>query len=228
MGRVFSLLLALGACAPDPNQFEGGESALATSDPAAFVDDQAAPPSPLALWYTCGDPVCRGWSPHPGVPDCNAFQEGDTCPRRAAGRTCDPHDACNRELECRRDPNPPGPCPISRAAFKHDIRYLDAAATDALGAAALQMKLATWQYNGEPAGAKQHVGFIIDDAPTSAAVAADGDHVDLYGYTSMAVAALQAQQRQLDAQAAQLAAQSAQLAAMQAELKALQAQRSAR
>ncbi|MGH7896283.1 MAG: hypothetical protein ACREQL_16575, partial [Candidatus Binatia bacterium] len=50
------------------------------------------------------------------------------------------------------------------------------------------------------------LGFIIDDVGTSPAVAADGGHVDLYGYTSMAVAAIQAQQKRIEALEREVAA----------------------
>jgi hypothetical protein len=46
---------------------------------------------------------------------------------------------------------------------------------------------------------------MIDDVAPSAAVAADRDHVDLHGYASMAVAAIQAQARELEALRAEVA-----------------------
>jgi hypothetical protein len=62
------------------------------------------------------------------------------------------------------------------------------------------MPLATWRYNDEDPNAREHLGFIIDDQPlTSPAVRPTGDRVDLYGYTSMAVAAIQEQHRQIEA-----------------------------
>src|SRR5439155_22412171 len=57
-----------------------------------------------------------------------------------------------------------------------------------------------------------HLGFIIDAVGASPAVAADGGHVDLYGYTSMAVGAIQAQQRRIDALTREVAALRAELA----------------
>jgi hypothetical protein len=45
----------------------------------------------------------------------------------------------------------------------------------------------------------RHLGFIIEDMPEgSAAVLPSRDRVDLYGYTSMTVASLQHQQREID------------------------------
>src|SRR5688572_14247945 len=77
-------------------------------------------PTPTPRWFfTCGDPVCRGYSPAPGLPACAAAETaGETCSPQ--DRTCDPRDACNRRLACTTsDPTGlPGGCPISRAAFK--------------------------------------------------------------------------------------------------------------
>ena len=61
------------------------------------------------------------------------------------------------------------------------------------------MRLATWRYTSEPESANPHLGFIIDDNPGTAAVDATGDRVDLYGYTSMAVAAAQVQNKRIEA-----------------------------
>ena len=65
----------------------------------------------------------------------------------------------------------------------------------------MSVRLATYRYKpgvtGEDA---QHLGFIIEDMPQgSPAVLASRDRVDLYGYVSMAVAALKVQERELDA-----------------------------
>jgi hypothetical protein len=90
-------------------------------------------------------------------------------------------------------------CPVSRRAAKRDIRHLTPAEVDAARERLLAIRLAGHEYRRAPG--PRHLGFIIDDldeATARACVAPDGDHVDLYGYTSLAVAALQAQQRQLD------------------------------
>lgn len=90
-----------------------------------------------------------------------------------------------------------GMCPISLAAAKHDIHYLDAERVAALGRELLATRLATWRYKHDPS-ARLHLGFIIDDGVPAPGIADDGAHVDLYGYVSLAVAALQKQQRDLD------------------------------
>ncbi len=61
--------------------------------------------------YTCGDPVCHGYQPPPGVAACTGQKSGDSCP--VLDERCDPQDPCNRLLLCETDPPPPMPCPVS-------------------------------------------------------------------------------------------------------------------
>ncbi len=63
--------------------------------------------------YTCGDPVCHGYQPQPGVPACTGQRSGDPCP--VLDERCDPRDDCNRLLFCSTDPPPPMPCPLAPA-----------------------------------------------------------------------------------------------------------------
>lgn len=149
-------------------------------------------------WYlTCGDPVCGGHRPRPEVAPCTDESEGAPCV--ALGATCDPVNDCNAHLLCTTDDptQQPGGCPKSRARYKHDIRYLPDAELERVRDELVATPLATWRYNHEGERGREHLGFIIDDNPASPAVASDGDHVDLYGYTSMAVAAIQMQQKQI-------------------------------
>jgi hypothetical protein len=99
----------------------------------------------------------------------------------------------------------PGGCPISRREFKRDIVYLDEQRVDALAADLIRIPLATWNYRPEPASAPPHLGFIIEDVEPSPSVESDRDRVDLYGGFSMAVAAIQSQQRQIDGLREQIA-----------------------
>ena len=57
-----------------------------------------------------------------------------------------------------------------------------------------------------------HYGFLIDDVAPSASVLPSGERVDLYAYTSMAVATIQEQQAQIDALRAEVDALKAQVA----------------
>jgi hypothetical protein len=103
-------------------------------------------------------------------------------------------------LECATtDPTHGGLCPISRREYKRDVSYLHEGDLDRLRTQLLTMRLATYQYKTDPQSTPDHLGFIIDDVGQSPAVAPDGTHVDLYGYTSMAVAAIQAQEKEIAA-----------------------------
>ena len=167
-------------------------------------DDSGTTTTSDAQYYlTCGDPVCQGYTgPFAGVPLCSdaGTSVGDMCDAADIDDTCDPVDSCNARLICATDDptQQTGGCPISRARHKEQIEYLDPAARAQASKRALDMKLATWRYTGDLDDGKQHLGFIIDDDPTSPAVRPDGEHVDLYGYTSLAVAALQEQQAHIE------------------------------
>ena len=164
------------------------------------------------VWLTCGDPVCSGWSPK-GLPDCPMWAtEGMACPPWADGRRCDPHDACNALYICDDVDPTAGGCPISLRSAKSGIDYVDPAERQALHDALMDFNLATYRYRADGATGPQHLGFIIDDVAPSPAIAASGQRVDLYAYASMAVAALQVQQEQIETLQAQLQQLQAQLA----------------
>ncbi len=175
-------------------------------------------------WFaTCGDPACSGYAgPFDGVPLCDTEVIGEPCADEAP--TCDPEDSCNALRVCAtEDPTAgEGGCPISRKRHKRDIQYLTPEEQARLGAAALSMPLATWSYRWEPPGAPAHLGFLIDDNVGSPAVAADGEHVDLYGYASVVLAAAQEQARTVAAQAGKLAEQAARLEAQERRITALE------
>jgi hypothetical protein len=180
------LVAALGGCT--------GKTTTSTS----------ADTSPTALqWYLdCGDPVCQGYTgPFDGVSACAdlGVAVGDACTDE--GLTCDPQDDCNALAICAsEDPTQlTGGCPISLRRYKHAVHYLSEGERDAAARRLLAMRLASWRYTWEGDGPPAHLGFLIDDQPGSPAVQPDGAHVDLYGYTSLAVAAVQAQQAEIDA-----------------------------
>lgn len=171
--------------------------------------------SGLQWYYTCGDPVCSGYSGSSTAPACTDQKEGAAC--SVDGAVCDPKDDCNRLMVCAsEDPTQqPGGCPISEKRHKKDIQYLDATGLKAYRDELLGMKLATYQYQNAPAGAPERLGFLIDDQPMSKAVLPSRERVDLYGYTSMAVAALQVQAGELEALRADVAKLRAELADVQ-------------
>jgi hypothetical protein len=87
-------------------------------------------------------------------------------------------------------------CPTSSRRYKDHIEYLDDKDLSALRDAVVRTRLATYRYRGR---SDDHLGFIIEDQPNrSPAVLPSGERVDLYGYVSMTVAALQTQQKEID------------------------------
>ena len=48
----------------------------------------------LSLFYTCGDPLCRGYAASSSAALCSTEQAGD--PFRIEGTSCDPKDDCHR------------------------------------------------------------------------------------------------------------------------------------
>jgi hypothetical protein len=159
----------------------------------------------LQYYKTCGDPSCHGATDDPTVPNCTSdMVAGQACD--TDGFECELLDACNTRLVCTSsDPTAgPGGCPISRAEYKNNIQYLSPKDLEKVANEVQSINLATYRYNanvnpratgGDPDA--QHLGFIIDDVGQSACVNPDGHSVNLYGYTSMAVAALQVQAKQI-------------------------------
>lgn len=166
----------------------------------------SAPVEPTAQlrWYSsCGAPVCGNPNQVPGSNTCGDKQEGQLC--QQAGATCDLGNDCNQNLICAEsDPKlEPGGCPISQAEFKREIHYLSAAEREQLTTELMRLPLASWQYKHEPQGPRR-LGFIIEDKPPQEALRPDGTQVDLYGYMSVSVAALQSQSDKIKALEARL------------------------
>ena len=166
-----------------------GGSASCCPGPAAQC------PSPR-WFYTCGDPVCGGHRDR-GVPPCSGGETpGAAC--SPEGARCDPQDDCDRLLVCATtDPVQRGGCPISRRDAKDHIRYLDDGDLKRLHDEVMRLRLATFRYRQN--ASRTQLGFIIDDAEPSPSIDPARDMVDLYAYTSMAVAALQTQAHEIQA-----------------------------
>jgi hypothetical protein len=78
------------------------------------------------------------------------------------------------------------------------VTYVDEREAERLRDELMQTRLATYRYRHE-GGQQRHLGFIIEDMPPgSPAVLSSRERVDLYGFVSMTVAALQQQQKELD------------------------------
>jgi len=154
----------------------------------------------LKWYFTCGDPACgRGYVKPKGVTECKTEKAGDPCSTDA--QKCDPKDNCNRLLQCSKsDPTKTQfGCPQSRRIYKKNIHYIQQREREALYRQALRIPLTTYHYKKQPKG-KKHLGFIIEDLPSkSPAIAPGGQRVNLYGYTSMTLAAVQEQAKQMRA-----------------------------
>jgi hypothetical protein len=98
-----------------------------------------------------------------------------------------------------------GPCPVSSRRAKRDIVYLTQAERRRIAEDLTRFKLATYEYRDPALAGRRHLGFIIEDVPGSPAVDRDGNMVDLYGYASMLVAAVQAQGEEIRKLKAELA-----------------------
>jgi hypothetical protein len=158
-------------------------------------------------------PIC------PDAPGCHLTQ---SCPHECK---CPPNvtvcgsTVCRKNETCCSGQPFPEPtciegdiCPISKREFKKEVEYLGPAALRRTHDQLLKYKLATWRYTSENDGAQRHLGFIIDDVGPDPSVASNGQRVDLYGYTSMAVATLQVQAQEIAALKAELAELKAELA----------------
>jgi hypothetical protein len=88
-------------------------------------------------------------------------------------------------------------CPISQRKMKKDITYLSETEKERLSSDLMSFPLATYRYKTEGEDQKTHLGFIIDDVAPSPAVLQSGERVDLYGYSTMTVAALQVQAKEI-------------------------------
>jgi hypothetical protein len=156
-------------------------------------------PTSTPKWFTtCGDPVCHGYQKPSGVSLCTSTETaGSSC--GPLGTKCDPVDPCNALLVCSAsDPKTQtGGCPVSRASFKSDIHYLTREELEAYYAELKGIRLATYRYRA--AGERKHLGFLIDDQKPGVTIDPDRDQVDLYSYTSLAVAALQVQAERIAA-----------------------------
>jgi hypothetical protein len=152
---------------------------------ASIADDPEVPLGCAPIAATCGgDPTC-------------------SCMGCVCGGPPPPLGGCSAIT----NPSPPNvePAPIvcgtgtvSRREFKEDIAYVDDEQRDVLAREALAIPLAHYRYKNEPPDARRRLGFIIDDQPDpSPAVDGDRTHVDQYGYTSMLLATVQQQAKEL-------------------------------
>jgi len=164
----------------------------------------ACPSSGAPQWYmTCGLPVCRvppadgGGGSSGGIAACDpgmGEKAGASC--KTIDAECNPGSACGEMLVCTTsDPTHGGVCPKSRAMYKTQIEYVDPVERARLAADLQTIPLVRYRYKDAPD--RSHLGFIIEDVEPSPSVDSQRDQVDLYGYASMAVAAIQEQSKEI-------------------------------
>lgn len=120
-----------------------------------------------------------------GTPDCTCM--GCACGSGASCRAMAP----SGDMVCDTGT-------LSTRKAKTDIAYVTAGERSALARDALAIPLARYRYKTEAKDARRRLGFIIEDQPDpSPAVLADRNHVDEYGYTSMLLATVQEQAKQI-------------------------------
>ena len=157
--------------------------------------------SGLKWYWTCGDPVCQvpesdaGLTDDAGAPcppvGSSCSPNGETCGTRTASAHCGAVEICDNH-------NPAVNCPISSRRFKDGIEYVDDEGLEKLHDETLRIQLATYNYKSEVCDpSPRHLGFIIEDMPQSPAVEPGQSHVDMYGYVSMVVAAMQVQEKEI-------------------------------
>lgn len=136
-----------------------------------------------------GPPYCAATRPRIGTP----CKMGDECAFELA------KECGQAAMECRAGvwQMTNSSCPASTAAAKDDIAYVSDGDAEHLRDALMKIPLATYRYKNEK---DHHLGFIIEDLPpNSPAVLPSRDRVDLYGYLTMAVAAIQRQEKEIAA-----------------------------
>jgi hypothetical protein len=157
-------------------------TACTTPCPTGTYCLRASGPTSIDLGCTPVPPECNGKPTCACMADC-------FCPQQGVNKCIDG----TTSLECDNGA-------ISRRAFKTDISYVDDDRRADVAYQTLHTSLAEYRYKTEPKTTQRHLGFIIDDMPNaSPAVESDKTHVDLYGYTSMLLATVQEQQKQIDA-----------------------------
>jgi hypothetical protein len=149
---------------------------------------------PLEWRTACGPPVCGPNDPQNR--QCTASEtKGSPCTTEF-DRCQMGTNSCTGILACTTQDINPSMCPISKREYKRDIRYMSEAEIHALKSELLDLKLTKYVYKADP-HAREQLGFIIDDGVPDALVNREASEVNLYGYTSLAVAALQAQQKEI-------------------------------
>lgn len=206
-------LVSIPRCPPPPAS--GCPSSREAAEGTACAGDEGARceydslictctscPMPYPICMEVDPPVWACEAPH-ADPACPAAQPllGTAC--ATEGQVCDYGCEEGMRRVCTGGgwtrASSPGGCPISTRRAKRDVEYLEPAQVDAVAADVLATRLATYEYTDPALSGRRHLGFILEDEPGAYSVDPERSQVDLYGYTSMLLAALQAQQRRIEA-----------------------------
>lgn len=154
-------------------------------------------------WYTtCGYPTCMGPGDGGDVTDSGAACPTEGTPCSVAGTMCGTASQanCGVVMVCAAsDPKMgTGGCPISTRKAKDGIEYVSDPQLQQLHDETMGIRLATYRYKPQVADpGPTHFGFIIEDNLQTPAVDPMHDRVDMYGYVSMVVAAMQVQEKEI-------------------------------
>ena len=149
--------------------------------------------------WRCGlarkpNPLCA--TPRPRLGEA-CSTEAETC--RVSEARAEPCEETNLVCHAGKWTWPHFECPASQARYKENIHYLETKEVEELARQLLAIRLTTYTYRQGVADRDPHLGFIIDDQPLgSPAVSTSRDRVDLYGYVSTAVAAIQTQSKAIE------------------------------
>jgi hypothetical protein len=133
------------------------------------------------------------------------WPDGGACPALGSScttqsETCGTRTPANCGVIEVCDTHQPTMCPRSSSKYKDNVEYLDDARLAGLHDQTMRVRLATYNYKSTVDDPKpKHLGFIIEDNPQSPAVDRSGERVDMYGYLSMVVAAMQVQEKEIAA-----------------------------
>ncbi len=144
-----------------------------------------------------GDPIWRCDVPNT-TKNCPAGKPNLGTPCLQTGKKCQYHCGFDGARECKGGAwyaASGTPCPISSRRAKKEIVYLSKNDGDAIARKLLKVKLATYRYRDPSNGQGRKLGFILEDVGRSYAGDPARGRVDIYGYTSMLLATVQAQQR---------------------------------
>lgn len=214
-------LVAIPRCPPPPTG--GCPETREDAEGQACAGDEGArceyDPGLICHCTTCPDPYPVCVEVDPPVWACEPPNPDETCPvaQPLLGTGCATEEQiCDYGCEAgeRRicsdggwiSGSQPGGCPRSSRRVKRDIDYLDGAAVDEVARQVLETRLASYEYTDPALRGRRHLGFIIEDqAPAAYSVDPERSQVDLYGYTSMLLATVQAQERRIVAMERELA-----------------------